>query len=147
MKFLPLLLSLCFAAGEGSLADVKTPLLQPKSNASSPKPHLFLVLVDDLGWSNVGFRASGESGSCVPEEAVTPTLDKLMKQGILLNRHYTYNYCSPTRSALQSGRLPVHVSELNDDPTFHNPRDPVSGFSGSRLGLKGVHMSDVRTSS
>ena len=38
-------------------------------------------------------------------------------------------YCSPTRTAIQSGRNPFHVNPLNLDPTNYNPKDPVSGFS------------------
>jgi hypothetical protein len=37
---------------------------------------------------------------------------------------------SPTRSSLQSGRLPVHVNILNIDPNEWNPQDPISGFQG-----------------
>ena len=42
---------------------------------------------------------------------------------------YSYMFCSPTRSSLQSGRLPVHVNVLNLQPTTWNPQDPVSGFA------------------
>eukprot|EP01052_Picozoa_sp_SAG31_P065926 SAG31_NODE_24727_length_475_cov_0.960106_1_plen_129_part_10 len=35
----------------------------------------------------------------------------------MLERHYVYEYCSPTRSALLSGRLPVHVNTINEAPT------------------------------
>ena len=51
--------------------------------------------------------------------------------GIELDRQYVYKFCSPTRSALQSGRNPYHVNNVNPDPTLLNPADPVSGFSAS----------------
>lgn len=38
----------------------------------------------------------------------------ITKEGVQLERHYTFFYCSPTRSSLLSGRLPAHVSENND---------------------------------
>lgn len=37
-------------------------------------------------------------------EVQTPNLDQLVREGIELDRAYVYKYCSPTRSALQSGR-------------------------------------------
>lgn len=40
-------------------------------------------------------------------------MDALANNGIKLERHYVYKYCSPTRSAFMSGRLPVHVNQNN----------------------------------
>ena len=36
-------------------------------------------------------------------------MDGLVKGGIELDQAYAYQYCSPTRSSLQSGRLPTHA--------------------------------------
>eukprot|EP00038_Savillea_parva_P001046 m.100915 g.100915 ORF g.100915 m.100915 type:complete len:619 (+) comp10367_c0_seq1:74-1930(+) len=91
----------------------------------SPKPHIAVILADDLGWANVGWNRA------VPDpEVVTPTLDALVRNGIELTQFYTFKYCSPTRSALQSGRNPIHVNVDNGDPTCHNPADPIAGYSG-----------------
>ena len=38
-------------------------------------------------------------------------------------------YCSPTRTAIQSGRNPYHVNPLNAAPEIYNPADPVSGMA------------------
>ena len=35
---------------------------------------------------------------------------ELRKEGILLDRHHTYLWCSPTRRAFLTGRYPVHVT-------------------------------------
>ena len=115
-----------------NLSDLRPEALAAEAATISGKPHVFLVLVDDLGWSNIGYRAGrGFKGSATKSEAVTPVVDGLIRKGILLNRHYTYNFCSPSRAALQSGRLPVHVSYKNIDASMVNPDDPVSGFAGS----------------
>eukprot|EP01084_Bolivina_argentea_P005906 11161_1 len=66
-------------------------------------PNVLFILVDDLGWDNVGFHAPDD------DEVVSPNIDQLVKEGLELNRHYVYFYCSPTRASFQSGRLPVHV--------------------------------------
>ena len=43
------------------------------------------------------------------KEVQTPSMDTLVKQGIELDHAYSFKFCSPTRSSLQSGRYPVHV--------------------------------------
>ena len=54
-----------------------------------------MMLADDLGFNNVGWRN---------KEIRSPTLDALRSDGVSVDRHYTYKYCSPTRRALLSGR-------------------------------------------
>jgi len=49
------------------------------------------------------------------KEARTPNMDKLVADGVILDRHYVFKFCSPTRSSLLSGRLPIHVNTLNKD--------------------------------
>jgi len=63
-------------------------------------------------------------------EVQTPTMDSLCKEGIELNQSYAFWYCSPSRSAIQTGRNPIHVNVNNDGLMIHNPADPVSGFAG-----------------
>eukprot|EP00947_MAST-08B_sp_MAST-8B-sp1_P005800 g5800.t1 len=65
-------------------------------------------------------------------------MNQLVQEGIELNRSYAYKFCSPSRSALQSGRLPVHVNTQNIDITARNPDDPVSGFSGIPRNMTGL---------
>lgn len=80
------------------------------------KPHILFVLVDDLGWANVGFNLEEKN-----PEVVTPTLDHLAASGIHLKRHYVHKMCTPSRTSVQSGRLPVHVNtglgDVCDDNT------------------------------
>ena len=67
-----------------------------KSQVSN-KPNIIIILVDDLGWGDVGYH-----GSAIK----TPNLDRLAKEGIELNRFYTAAVCSPTRAGLLTGRYP-----------------------------------------
>ena len=73
---------------------------------------------------------------------MTPNMDQLVKDGIELDQAYSFKFCSPSRSALQSGRFPTHVNVLNDDMTIFNPKDPVSGFAGIPRNMTGMatHM-------
>ena len=57
-------------------------------------------------------------------------MTSLVKEGIELDRHYAFKYCSPSRCALQSGRHPIHVNVMNTDPGNYNPDDLVSGYAG-----------------
>ena len=56
---------------------------------------------------------------------------------LLPPRHYVFQFCSPTRSAMQSGRNPIHVNTQNGAPQLHNPADTVSGFAGIPRNMTG----------
>ena len=63
--------------------------------------------------------APARSPPQVPAREIhTPNVDSLASSGLILDRHYTYKFCSPSRSSLLSGRLPFHVNIYNDDPTM-----------------------------
>lgn len=64
-------------------------------------------------------------------EVQTPILNQLVETGIELNRFYTWKACSPTRSALQTGRYPLHVNMHNADPLLYNASS-ASGKCASR---------------
>jgi arylsulfatase A-like enzyme len=61
------------------------------------RPNVLYVVVDDLGWSDVGWHGGF---------AKTPTLDRLVREGVELDQHYVQPVCTPTRTALMSGRYP-----------------------------------------
>ena len=61
------------------------------------KPNIIVILVDDLGYKDVGFNGS--------KEVPTPHLDKLAKSGIrLTNAYVSHSYCGPSRAGLITGR-------------------------------------------
>ena len=93
--------------------------------AVNSKPHIVLVLVDDLGWANVGYHRSTPS-----PDVDTPNIDSLVQEGLELDQHYAFSVCAPSRSSLLSGRLPIHVNDRNRNIALHNSADPVSGYMG-----------------
>ena len=95
------LLTLVAAAQQACLPQMFAAATTPHAKA---KPHILYALVDDLGWYNTQLHNP---------EIHTPYLVELRKQGIFLDRHYTFKYCSPSRNSLMSGRLPIHVKEDN----------------------------------
>lgn len=72
-------------------------------SAASP-PNILLFVADDVGWANVGWHS---------ETAKTPCLTNALLAGIELHRAYAFVYCSPSRTALMTGRLPYHAQQLN----------------------------------
>ncbi len=72
-------------------------LLTALHAAEVAKPNILLIVADDLGWSDVGWH--GGFGK-------TPHMDKLVREGVELDQHYVQPVCTPTRTALMSGRYP-----------------------------------------
>jgi arylsulfatase A-like enzyme len=61
------------------------------------RPNILLVVADDLGWSDVGWHGGF---------AKTPHMDRLVREGVEFDRHYVQPVCTPTRTALLTGRYP-----------------------------------------
>ena len=74
------------------------------------KPNIVFVLVDDWGFSEVGFRNP---------KIISPNFDDLAKTGLVLNRHYVFMYCSPSRASLLTGCWPYHAHQWN--PVHYEP--------------------------
>lgn len=105
----------------------------PNDAAPTKKPHIVFLLVDDWGWANVGYHRSSPT-----PEVVTTNFDELVKEGLELDQHYTFNQCGPSRCSLLTGRLPIHVSDKNIEPQYYNPNDKVSGFTGIPRNMTGI---------
>jgi arylsulfatase A-like enzyme len=69
--------------------------------AATPPPNIVFVLVDDLGWHDVG--------CCGNSFVETPNLDRLAREGMRFSHAYQQTVCSPSRIALLTGMHPVRV--------------------------------------
>lgn len=88
------------------------------SQSPSPHTHIAYILVDDFGWANADWHREKKYDN----ETATPFLSSTLKsEGLELDRHYAYKFCSPSRSAIQSGRNPIHVNVQNYQPVVWNP--------------------------
>ena len=61
------------------------------------KPNIVLILVDDLGFSDLG---------CYGSEISTPNIDRLAENGLRFTSFYNSARCCPTRASLLTGLYP-----------------------------------------
>lgn len=66
------------------------------------KPNIVLVFMDNFGWGEPGFNGGG-----VVRGAATPQLDKLADEGLRLTNFNVEVQCTPSRSALMTGRYAI----------------------------------------
>lgn len=101
-------------AAEKKLADLK--------KKTGRKPNILVLVADDFGWGDVGVYGGG-----VAVGAATPNIDRLARQGLQLTSTYSQPTCTPTRSAIVTGRLPVRTGLyrpiLAGDKLTKNPWD------------------------
>jgi arylsulfatase A-like enzyme len=86
----------------------------PAPRPPAGTPNIIVVLLDDMGFSDIGpFGA----------EIDTPVLDGIAATGVRLTNYHTTPVCSPARAALLTGLNPHRAgfaSVANSDPGFPN---------------------------
>lgn len=114
----------------------KTAAASLLSGNTTPRrlPHIIHIVADDLGYSYVDWHRTNQS---IPQ-ILTPHVDALRRRGITLERHYAFQYCSPSRSALLSGRNPISVNVQNVVPEVSNKHDPIGGWQGIPTEMTGL---------
>jgi arylsulfatase A-like enzyme len=65
---------------------------------AAERPNIVIILADDLGNADLGYRGS---------PIKTPHLDKLAMSGVRLESYYGLPVCTPARAALLTGRYPM----------------------------------------
>jgi arylsulfatase A-like enzyme len=71
-------------------------------SAEEPKTNVILILIDDLGWKDVGCYGS--------DYYKTPNIDRLASEGMRFTDGYAAcNVCSPSRAAIVSGKYPARL--------------------------------------
>jgi len=87
-----------------NILDVRDAKAPPRFEVKAPKgaPNVLLVLLDDLG-----FAGTSSFGGPV----TTPTFEQIANEGVRYNNFHTTAVCSPTRTAIKSGRN-HHVNNM-----------------------------------
>jgi len=72
------------------------------SAQAADKPNIVLVVMDNLGWGEIGAYGGG-----ILRGAETPRLDRLAAEGMQFLNFNVETQCTPSRSALMTGRHPI----------------------------------------
>jgi arylsulfatase A-like enzyme len=109
------------------------------------KPNIVFILVDDLGYADVGFN-----GSSWYE---TPAIDALSKESLVFENSYMYPTCSPSRTALFTGKqsfrtgiytVPVLEKGTDQENIFSRwtveRKHPIHAEHLAKEGYKSIHV-------
>jgi hypothetical protein len=66
----------------------------PYPNNIKTPPHIVMFVADDLGWNDISWHNP---------LIKSPNLEKLAKEGIILEQHYGQHICTLSRGALLTG--------------------------------------------
>ena len=72
--------------------------------ASSTVPNVVFIVGDNVGWGDIG---------CYGGLAPTPRIDALAAQGMRFKNYNVEAQCTPTRSAILTGRLPIRTGNCS----------------------------------
>lgn len=105
-------------------------LLATLSASAAERPNVVVILVDDMGWSDIG---------CYGGEVPTPNLDALAAHGVRFTQFYNTGRCSPTRASLLTGHYPHQAGMGHLDNTV---KAGHPGFQG-KIADTSVTMAEV----
>lgn len=118
---------LCVAVGAFIVGVIE---VRGQQYVSDPaKPNLVLMLMDDVGWGDLG--VFGEPNK------ETAFLDTMAAEGLTLTDVYSANpLCSPSRASLLTGRLPIRNGFYTTNAHARNaytPQEIMGGIPDSEL--------------
>ena len=68
--------------------------IQSSAQTKDARPNIIVILVDDMGYSDLG---------CTGSEIKTPALDSLANNGVLFTNFYNTARCCPSRASILTG--------------------------------------------
>ncbi len=84
--------------------DIDAKLAEIRKKNGGKRPNILYVLIDDVSFGQMGNRAMNYVMGIK-----TPEINKLATEGLSLMRMYTEPSCTPTRTAMLTGRHPVRT--------------------------------------
>ena len=103
------------------ILSITQPGVASEAKSLQNQPNILLVVVDDMGYSDVGAFGG---------EIRTPTVDSLAKAGLRMSSFYVAPSCSPTRSMLMSGTDNHLVGLGNMKESLTENQKGKSGYEG-----------------
>ncbi|MFK7767272.1 MAG: arylsulfatase [Mariniblastus sp.] len=92
-----------------------------EESSKAPRPNIIVILVDDMGFSDIG---------CYGSEIETPNLDGLAANGLRFTQFYNSGRCCPTRASLMTG---LHPHQAGIGHMTAPPNKPL-GITGAYQG-------------
>jgi arylsulfatase A-like enzyme len=86
----------------GLLASFAAMMALSVPATAQQKPNIVFILTDNLGYGELGVYGGG-----ILRGAPTPTIDQIAKEGMLFLNFNVEAQCTPTRSALMTGRFSI----------------------------------------
>ena len=114
----------------------EVPKLELRNDDPAIRPNVLVVVVDDMGWKDVGFHDPSFS---------TPNIDAMVAEGIELSTFYTAATCTPSRAQLMTGRYAYRIGMQDSVVHSTEPRGvPLSEtFIGEKLQAAGYRTAAV----
>lgn len=86
------------------------------------RPNIIMILSDDMGYADLGCYGSSDNR--------TPHLDRIAREGVQFNSAYAAGpMCTPTRTALLTGRYPARTTVGLIEPLTTKKRDTAYGLT------------------
>lgn len=115
MKKILLIVSVMFLMGQVAYTQ------SPGSQTEKKRPNIVIILMDDMGYSDMGMFGS---------EIKTPNMDALASNGVRFTNFYTHASCSPSRSMMLSG-VDTHLNGLGNMNEWTAPnQEGKDGYEG-----------------
>ncbi|WP_211093380.1 sulfatase family protein [Flammeovirga agarivorans] len=101
--------------GVVTIAAMDYPLTKKKAKS----PNLIVIMVDDMGWEDVGFNGC--------KDIPTPNIDRIAKEGVQFEQGYvSFPVCGPSRAGFLTGRYQDRFG-FTTNPSI-NPEDERCGL-------------------
>lgn len=112
------------AAASAALARIALGAVHAAPAMEGSKPNIVLILVDDMGYSDIG---------CFGSEIATPNLDALAAQGMRMSQWYNNPRCCPSRASIMTGLYSHQVGfGMMADDAGHYPYPQYAGDLSSQ---------------
>ena len=96
----------------------------PAVFAAGEKPNVILIMVDDMGFSDLGYQGG---------EIETPNLDALARGGVRFSQFYNAGRCCPTRATLMTGLHPheTGIGWMTSEPDRERGEGAPPAYQGN----------------